>query len=129
MAKAKTETRLIWNGGDPFPGWPACDHEESNPDLYQAKRASGLYRAPDDKEDATLEAERRAAKALANAQAAKAAREAAGRAQEAAERAQRDAAERRERLRQRMAAARASLASAEESEGELETEPIRPKRN
>lgn len=100
---------LIWKGGDPFPGWPASDHEEPDPELYQAKLASGLYRTPDEKEDTTLEAERRAAKAQANAQAAKAAKESAERAQAAADAAQQEAADRKANAQARLAAARATL--------------------
>jgi len=114
MTKPKAETRLIWKGGNPYPGWPASDHEETDPDLYQAKLASGLYRTPDGKEDATLEAERRAAKALANAQAAKQAKEAADRAQEAAEQAAKEAADRKAAATARLAAARRTLKEADD---------------
>jgi uncharacterized protein with WD repeat len=114
---AKTDSKmLIWKGGGPYPGWPASDHEEPDSEVYQAKLASGLYRTPDSQEDANLEAERRAAKALANAQAAKAAQEAAQRAQEASDKAQREAADRKAAAEARLAAARATLKEVDRGE-------------
>lgn len=109
---AKTGT-LIWKGGDPFPGWPASDHEEADPELYQAKLASGLYRTPDAQEDTTLEEAKRAAKALANARAAKEAKEASERAQAAADAAQKVAADRKANAEARLAVARATLKEAD----------------
>jgi hypothetical protein len=114
MSMTKKTNLLIWKGGDPFPGWPASDHEESDPELYQAKLASGLYRTPDAQEDTTLEAERRAAKAQANAQAAKDAQEAAERAQAAADAAQQVAADRKDRAQAQLAAAQRTMKEAEE---------------
>jgi len=109
MATEKKTNLLIWKGGDPYPGWPASDHEEPDPELYQAKLASGLYRTPDQKEDESLLEQQRAAKAQANAQAAKAAKESAERAQAAADKAQQEAADRKANAEARMAVARAAV--------------------
>jgi hypothetical protein len=104
---------LIWKGGDPYPGWPASDHEEPDADLYREKLASGLYRTPDSKEDESLLEQQKASKALANAQAAKAAKEAAQRAQATADAAQKEADDRKAQAEARMVAARATLKEAE----------------
>jgi hypothetical protein len=112
---AKT-TLLIWRGGDPYPGWPASDHEEPDPKLYQEKLASRLYRSPDDDEaaeQALAEQHAKAAKANANAQAAKAAQAEAERAKAAAERAAQEAADREARAKASVAAAKATLKEVE----------------
>ena len=107
-------TLLIWKeGGNPYPGWPASDHEEPDPVLYEQKLASGLYRGPDDREDAVIKAEAKAAKAQANAAAANAARAEAERARLAEEAAARLRADREANLGARLAAARATLKEAE----------------
>ena len=107
-------TLLIWKeGGDPYPGWPASDHEEPDPVLCEWKLASRLYRTADDKEDAVAKAEAKAAKAQANASAAKAAKEEAERARAAEERAAALRADREANLGARLAAARATLKEVE----------------
>jgi hypothetical protein len=112
----RTSRLLIWQGGDPYPGWPACDHEEERPAVYQAKLASGLYRTPDAQEQGLVDKERRARKAEANAKAAREAQEAAERAQGAAEQAEREAADRQDVADARLAAARQTLKEAEDGE-------------
>jgi hypothetical protein len=114
----KKTNLLIWKGGDPFPGWPASDHEEPDPEVYQAKLASRLYRTPDSKEDESLLEQQRARKAQVNAQAAKDAQYAAERAQAAADAAQKEADERRARARAQMAAAQRTMKEAEEAQKE-----------
>jgi hypothetical protein len=116
MTKAKQTTLLIWQGGNAYPGWPACDHEESDPELHQAKLASGLYRTPDAQEQGLVDKERRARKAQANAKAAREAQEAAERAQAAAQQAEKEAADRQAAADARLAAARATLKEAEDGE-------------
>lgn len=110
-------TLLIWKkGGDPYPGWPASDHEEPDPELYQRKLASRLYRTPGDDDKAELEErarQERAKKAQANAQAAAAAQAEAERARAAAAQAAQEAAERE-------AQAKASIANAERTLKEVE---------
>jgi len=104
---------LIWRGGDPYPGWPASDHEEPDAKVYQAKLASKLYRTADDKEDEVVLVEKAAAKALANAQAAADAQAEAERAQVAADEAARLAADRKANLAARIAAAQRTIKEVE----------------
>ena len=110
---AKKTNLLIWKGGDPFPGWPASDHEEPDPELYQAKLASGLYAEPGAKEDNALFEQQQAAKALANAQQAADAQASAERAQVAADEAGRVAAEKKAGAGAALAAAHRRLEEAE----------------
>lgn len=117
MGKMQPSTLLIWVGPDAYPGWPACDHEEEDPALYEAKLASGLYQKPGEDRQAELEAERRAAKALANAQAAKAAKRVAEEAEAIAERAQQEAADRKANAGARLAAAQRTVKEAEHGQG------------
>jgi hypothetical protein len=112
----RTSHLLIWQGRNAYPGWPACDHEEERPAVYQAKLDSGLYRTPDAQQQGLVDKERRARKAEANAKAAREAQEAAERAQAAAEQAEKEAAARRDAAEARLAAARATLKEAEDGE-------------
>ncbi len=114
MAKAEQKTALlIWKGGDPYPGWPASDHEEENPELYEVKVASGLYAQPGAKEDTALFEQQQAAKALADANAFAAAQEAAERAQAMADAAAADAATKKANAEAARVAARRRLEEAE----------------
>ena len=113
MSKEKKTNLLIWKGGDPFPGWPASDHEEPDPVLYQEKLASKLYRTPDAKEDNALYEQQQAAKALADANAAKAAQESADRAQVMADAAAAEAERKRANAEAARVAARRRLEEAE----------------
>ena len=110
---AKKTNLLIWKGGDPFPGWPASDHEEPNPEEYQRKVASGLYAEPGAKEDNALFEQQQAAKALVDANAAAEAQAAADRAQAAAEVATEEAATKRANAEAARVAARRRLEEAE----------------
>lgn len=105
---------LIWKeGGDPYPGWPASDHEEPDPVLCELKLASRLYRTADGKEDAVVKAEAAAAKAHANAAAAKVAKEEAERARVAEQQAAALRADREANLAARLARARETMKEAE----------------
>lgn len=82
----------------PGDGWPARDHEESDPKLAAKKVASGFYRRPNAKEQREAERERAASKALANAKFQEAASEEIAAADGAVEAAKETAARTRQRL-------------------------------
>jgi hypothetical protein len=108
---------LIWRGtGDPYPGWPASDHEEPDAVLYEQKLASGLYRTPDDDEAELLKLEAKARKAQANAAAVRVAKEQKEQAEAAEKLAAELKADRQANYQARLANVRRTL---KEAEGEV----------
>ena len=109
--------QLIYVGqGRWVAGWPAADHDEADPLIYEQKLASKLYRTPEGKEQGLADLEAKAAKAKVNAEAARAAKEAVRAAREAERQATELRKQREADVSARIATAQQTLKAAEEAQ-------------